>query len=229
MSDLVPASNDSESSSTNGSELPRTGDSAEQNGVSVHDRYNDVSLVPIVWFYFVVGAPVLILGIAGGWGKVFESGDASAFVCGLIIACIGENIITQYENRYSIMRRSISHLRKIWTSEGQDRAQLDTIFYLMFYAAALVLLGLNMWFTVSDKTGSHPPFLLVLVIFLVSIFLLPYIRFAFTGEVSWLISLTIQNILRPILWCLQLIDRAQHLITKIVGKVDRTKFSGPRT
>jgi len=127
--------------------------------------------VPLVWFYCVLAIPFLILVFPGGWKKVFESGDASVFVWGVIIACIAENIISHREDRYKKLKKAINHLKAARVSEDLDFAYFETSLTILYYVVILVLLGLNIWFAVSDKLSPNPSFSWAqFAIFLVTIF-----------------------------------------------------------
>jgi hypothetical protein len=112
------------------------------------------SLSPIafIWIYVVIGIPYIILGLVGGFGTSFRSGDASTFMCGAIIAAVGENLIGQAENGFPRFRKP-----KPGTCPGSRARGIVSLHVAYFVILTLGTLAWNLYFAVQDKTVHYPP------------------------------------------------------------------------
>ena len=109
----------------------------------------------------------MILGLWGGFSPAFQSGAASAFMCGAIFAAFGECLIDNYKNGFR---------RRYKATRGTQR-------FGAFFALALAAIFFfwNMYYAVADKTAAHPGVDWAQVtVFLVAAAFLPQARFAFT-------------------------------------------------
>jgi hypothetical protein len=124
-----------------------------------------------LWLYSVVGIPFLILVIVGGWGNEFRSGDASAFMCGAIIAAFAENILEQIDQR-------IMHRKENGGNVYKRKERQLQIFGVSIVAIYLVgSLIWNGYFAVADKAIVHPSVDKVqIVVFFATFALLPLFR-----------------------------------------------------
>ncbi len=111
--------------------------------------------ITLIWLPVVVGVPYAILGLVGGFGNSFRSGEASTFICGALVAAVGETLIEQGKNESSWLKklrqvaRANSKISKIISSE---------VFWFGFVGIpALGILAWNMYFALQDKTVSYPP------------------------------------------------------------------------
>ena len=124
----------------------------------------DVDLIPNLWLIGVVGIPFLIVGLTGGWNETFQTGGASAFICGLIVAAVAENLIQLTEAKFS-------RWREMFVATGDAPS---------FYVA-LGLFVWNGWIALTAHTVAKPQVTgMQLSAFLLAAVLLPFIRFAFT-------------------------------------------------
>ena len=131
---------------------------------------NREKLIFTGWIYPAIGIPFLILGWWGGFGAAFQSGAASAFMCGAIIAALGECAFENWKDGFA-------HAKAMIKAKGKDRGMA---FFAVILATAFFLA--NMYFAVADKTALHPSVDWVQVtVFIVAAAFLPQARFAFTG------------------------------------------------
>jgi hypothetical protein len=137
-------------------------------------------LLPFIWFYIVIGIPFVILGVKHGWGYLFKSGDAAAFMCGAIVAALAENIIEQIPDKFAALKHEFTRISKSIDETGMTDVQ--------WYMAALVFLGWNLYYAFSDGTAGHTGWDWVqLVVFFMPVGLLPLVRFVFTAyDFAWL-------------------------------------------
>lgn len=118
------------------------------------------------WLYPAIGIPFVILGLWGGFSPAFQSGAASAFMCGAIFAALGECLIDNYKNGF----------RRRWqATRGTQR-------FGAFFALALAAIFFfwNMYYAVADKTAHSGVDTAQVIVFLVAAVFLPQARFAFT-------------------------------------------------
>jgi hypothetical protein len=121
------------------------------------------------WLYPAIGIPYLILGWWGGFGASFKSGAASAFMCGAIIAALGENIFDHVKDGFS-------RFRAVLKSKSAETYSASFAF-----AVALGFFFWNMYFATADKAIHHSLVDWVqVVVFIVAATCLPQARFAFT-------------------------------------------------
>lgn len=159
---------------------------AEQTKPEGHDSTQTLVLkflLPFVWVYLVIGIPLVILGFRDGWGPLFKSGEAAAFMCGAIVGALVENIIEQVPDKFAALKKAFSHPLKSIDETGMND--------LEWYIAAFVLLAWNMYYAFSDTTVKSPGWDWVqLFIFVMTLGLLPLARFVFTAyDFLWLRSL----------------------------------------
>jgi hypothetical protein len=122
------------------------------------------------WLYPAIGIPFVILGWWGGFGAAFQSGAASAFMCGAIIAALGECLFENWKDGFTRFKAMVK-------TPGKDRAA--AIFAVVL---ATTFFFLNMYFAVADKKVPHPAVDWIQVtVFIVTAVFLPQARFAFTG------------------------------------------------
>lgn len=108
--------------------------------------------IAYIWLYVVFGIPYVILGIVGGFGTTFRSGDASTFICGALVGAVGENLIGRAENRSSRFRKPKSD-----THTDSRTGELTTPQAITVLIFALALLAWNMYFAFQPKTVHYPP------------------------------------------------------------------------
>jgi hypothetical protein len=118
------------------------------------------------WIWPAIAVPFLILGWWGGFSPAFQSGAASAFICGAIIAAVGECLIDNYKNGFR---------RRFKATTGTQR-------YAAFGALILAAIFFfwNMYYAVADKKPHSGVDTAQVIIFLVAVAYLPQARFAFT-------------------------------------------------
>lgn len=136
------------------------------------DQANDREKVIFTyWMYPAIGIPFLILGWWGGFGAAFQSGAASAFMCGAIIAALAECAFENWKDGFT-------HLKVMVKTPGKTRA---AAFFAVIIATAFFFL--NMYFAVADKKVPHPAVDWVqVIVFVLAAMFLPQARFAFTGS-----------------------------------------------
>jgi len=144
-------------------------------GSRFRSLFSDKGNLVNIYLYLVVGIPFVILGALGGWGKVFQSGGAAAFISGAIVAGIGELVIEQGRDGFSGVKAILPGSRSPdRDSEGQE-----------IIGAFVVVAGLliwNMYFAVADKYVQHPTVDWVqIVAFILAAVMLPGLRFAFSS------------------------------------------------
>ncbi|MGE5287476.1 MAG: hypothetical protein ACM3ML_09790 [Micromonosporaceae bacterium] len=134
-----------------------------------------------VWLYGVVGIPFVILAAIDGWGNAFRSGDASAFMCGAIVASFAESVIEQVDifvthlkaypkNRYQSKERTLKAFHSFIMEP-------DSLYRLTMVVFVIGFLIWNGYFAVADKTVHHSSVDWVqIVVFLVTVFALPIFR-----------------------------------------------------
>jgi len=105
-----------------------------------------------VWLPLIFGIPYVILGLVGGFGTTFRSGDASTFICGALVGAVGENIIGRAESRSSRFRKPKSSTRT-----DSSTGELITPQAITVLISALGLLAWNMYFAFQAKTVDYPP------------------------------------------------------------------------
>jgi hypothetical protein len=118
------------------------------------------------WLWPAIGIPFVILGFWGGFSPAFQSGAASAFMCGAIIAALGECLIDNYKNGFR---------RRFKATTGTQR-------YAAFGALILsaIFFFWNMYYAVADKKPHSGVDTAQVIVFLVAAAYLPQARFAFT-------------------------------------------------
>ena len=127
--------------------------------------------LPYTWLYLVVGVPYAIFLINGGWAEPFRTGAATAFIAGVTITAVGENIIVQYlDDKFA---KATAPMR---SSSSELRFDVVSIFI-----AVLALLGWLLYYAVTQKSVPHPTvdFVQIIAFFLICAYL-PYVRFALT-------------------------------------------------
>ena len=125
------------------------------------------TVIFLFWLYPAIAIPFGILGAWGGFGEAFEGGGASAFMCGAIVAAVGECVIDNYKDGFR---------RRFKATTGERR-------YAAILALALVsgFFWWNMFYAVADRAALHPGVDAVQVIaFIITALFLPQARFAFT-------------------------------------------------
>jgi hypothetical protein len=189
---------DVEEQDNNGTSPRRTGEvgpvqvARDRPGKSNVDLSSEINMLPYLWLYAAIGFPLLILGIRDGWGYLFRSGDAAAFIVGAIFGALVENIIELSPGKFALLKKVLSGLRGS-SSKSEDDRLVSTIvrvirYYIIvalfsYYIVALVFLGWNIVFSFSDLTVHHPSVDWVqIVVFFIPLCLLPIIRFIFTAE-----------------------------------------------
>jgi hypothetical protein len=95
------------------------------------------------WLLLIFGIPYVILGLVGGFGTTFRSGEASTFICGALVGAVGENIIGRAESRSTRFRGPKSGTRvDSWS--------------VLYVVSALAFLAWNMYFAFQPKTIHYP-------------------------------------------------------------------------
>lgn len=118
------------------------------------------------WLYPAIGIPFVILGAWGGFGPAFQGGAASAFMCGAIVAALGECAIDNWKDGFTRFKAT------------RGKARIGAFFALTLVSG---FFWWNMYYAVADKTAVHPSVDWVQVtVFLVTAAFLPQARFAFT-------------------------------------------------
>lgn len=128
---------------------------------------NRQTVIFTFWLYPAIGIPFAILGAWGGFGQAFQGGGASAFMCGAIVAAVGECVIDNYKNGFT---------SRFKATKGEQR-------FAAFLALALVsgFFWWNMAYAVADRTALRPGVDAAQVTaFIVTALVLPQARFAFT-------------------------------------------------
>ena len=118
------------------------------------------------WLWPAIAIPFGILGLWGGFGRAFETGAASAFMCGAIIAALGECLFDNWKVGFTRFK----------ATRGKEQSSA-------FFALALAIgfFWWNMYYAVADKTAVHASVDWVqITAFLVTAYSLPMARFAFT-------------------------------------------------
>jgi hypothetical protein len=160
---------------------------------------SDISMLPSLWLFTAIGIPLLILGIRDGWGYLFRSGDAAAFMVGAIVGALVENIIELGSDKPAPLKKLRANLRASSspTSKGNKLASIIAIvlsYYftavlLLYYIMAIIFLVWNAIFSFSDLTVHHPTIDWVqLAAFFTPLCLLPITRFIFTAKSPFPIS-----------------------------------------
>jgi len=125
------------------------------------------TVIFLFWLYPAIAIPFGILGAWGGFGEAFEGGGASAFMCGAIVAAVGECVIDNYKDGFK---------RRFKATRGERR--------LAAIGALTLVTGFfwwNMFYAVADRTAAHPGVDAAQVIaFIITALFLPQARFAFT-------------------------------------------------
>lgn len=133
-----------------------------------------------VWFVPAAVVPFIILVLIGGWGEMFQSGDASAYIVGAVVVCFAESIFQLREDNFATLKKYWSELSTYWGA-------LFDVGLGVF--AGLVLFVWNIYFAIHDRHVVTPSVDWVQVlVFFISMFYLPGIRFTATpyaGEAEW--------------------------------------------
>ena len=125
------------------------------------------TVIFLFWLYPAIAIPFGILGAWGGFGEAFEGGGASAFMCGAIVAAVGECVFDNFKDGFRVRFKA---------TKGERR-------YAAIFALALVsgFFWWNMSYAVADRTAAHPGVDAAQVIaFIITALFLPQARFAFT-------------------------------------------------
>jgi hypothetical protein len=105
----------------------------------------------ILWIYLVIGIPFLILVLIGGWATEFRSGNASAFMCGAIVAAAAENFI---ERVTEWAKRVTGELKD--SDEAQDEKESHAVGVTVLISYFVGLFTWNAYFAVADKSVQYP-------------------------------------------------------------------------
>lgn len=137
------------------------------------------------YMYLVVGIPFVILALVRGWGAVFQSGEASAFIAGAIVAGIGELVIEQGKNGFSDVKSSFSNFKATFASSPAPSRDADADEFIWAFVAVAGFLAWNLYFAVADESVQHPTVDWVqIVAFILAAIMLPAARFAFSSNGS---------------------------------------------
>jgi hypothetical protein len=147
------------------------------------------------WLYPVIGIPFVILGLWGGFSPAFQTGAASAFMCGAIVAALGECAIDNYKGRFARFK----------AARGKERFG-----GFLALALAVIFFFWNMYYAVADhKTAGHPGVDSAQVtVFLVAAAFLPQARFAFTDSRTPTLREFALWYLALLTWLLKIVARA---------------------
>jgi hypothetical protein len=133
-----------------------------------------------IWFILAAVVPFIILVLIGGWGGMFQSGDASAYIVGAIVVCFAESI-------FQLREENFSTLKKYWSGRSTYWGPLYTVGLGVF--TGIVCFVWNIYFAIHDRHVGTPSVDWVqILVFCISLIYLPGIRFtatAYAGEAEW--------------------------------------------
>jgi hypothetical protein len=135
-----------------------------------------------------------------GWGYLFRSGEAAAFIVGAIVGALVENIIELSSDKFAPLKKLLANLKAASSSrsEGTRLTRIIvlalsyylTAVLLVYYLMAILFLLWNAYFSFSDLTVHHPTIDWVqLAVFFSPLCILPITRFIFTANSPFPISL----------------------------------------
>lgn len=154
--------------------VPKSGGSGEATDVANTPHGGipfDPDTLGMFWVLIVLGVPFVILILLKGWGATFRSGDAAAFICGVVVASIGENLLDQAQNNFSQVKSFIA-----------NRKAAPQRLVRNFIVINVAFLVWNAYFVVTDKYGRGLTVDWVqIVAFFGAVTFLPFLRFALTS------------------------------------------------
>jgi hypothetical protein len=123
---------------------------------------------PNFWLLIVVMLPLGLLDLLEGWGKgwsagtsaMFRSGAAPLFICGVIVAALGENVVEQAEADPSPWLGVFTNARSWlwWDRDNRQPSKAEKMIadYRLAAFGAVVLFALNLWLGLKTRTANPP-------------------------------------------------------------------------